>query len=110
MSRDPLRSRSRSGKRMGWLLRALLRDKRARCGAIPIDESQHPRLRDLGIWARYVSDGIDAALIVLSKPAIFVIRRIPHLDQPCKIVIDALDRILVHDPLRSDHRLLGSRG
>ena len=76
--------------------------------AVPVDEVDHAEFVGLGVGARLVGGGVDAALVLFAQATVLVVGGVPYLAQALDVVVDALDRILVHQPLGDHDRLLGA--
>ena len=76
--------------------------------AIPIHKVHHTELIGLGIRPRLIRSGVDPALVLFGQATVLVVGGVPDLAHALHVVVDAFDRVLVHDPLGGDHGFLGA--
>src|SRR5690606_20494552 len=70
--------------------------------SVPVDELHHAPFMYRRIRAWFVGRRLDASRIVLNDPAILIVGLGPNMNQFFETIVDALHRILVHQPFCGD--------
>src|SRR5262249_3269824 len=75
--------------------------------AIPSAEVGDTVLGLARVGAGAIAGRVDAALVALDEAAVLLVRLVPHLDEIGEIVVAALDRLAINDPIGGHQRLFG---